>query len=81
MPRCRVLGCTVGYDSNSDKGPFLTAPRDSKTLDAWKKATKLPTLKTGDPICHNHFRPDEVITHKVLECQGKIMKIPLKHVR
>lgn len=80
MPTCKVLGCTVGYASNPDKGPCFSTPKDLHALVEWRKATKLPNLKSGDAVCHHHFQASEILTHKVIKHPdgSVIMKIPYK---
>ncbi|XP_063972264.1 uncharacterized protein LOC135160047 isoform X2 [Diachasmimorpha longicaudata] len=66
MPSCTIVGCTVGYSSNPDKGPCFSTPKDPARLKEWKFATKMPLLKSGDPICYQHFRESEIERHKIM---------------
>ncbi|XP_063986279.1 uncharacterized protein LOC135167229 isoform X2 [Diachasmimorpha longicaudata] len=66
MPSCAIVGCTVGYSSNPDKGPCFSTPKDPARLKEWKFATKMPLLKSGDPICYQHFRESEIERHKII---------------
>ncbi|XP_063976107.1 uncharacterized protein LOC135163045 isoform X2 [Diachasmimorpha longicaudata] len=66
MPSCTIIGCTVGYSSNPDKGPCFSTPKDLARLKEWKFATKMPLLKSGDPICYQHFLESEIERHKII---------------
>ncbi|XP_043271183.1 uncharacterized protein [Venturia canescens] len=78
MPRCISVGCTSGYNSNTEKVHFFRVPKNETSIELWKKALRRKNFKVkhGQTVCEKHFTTNDILKHReILGPDGSILGI------
>ncbi|XP_039303439.1 uncharacterized protein LOC105205123 [Solenopsis invicta] len=69
MPRCIVIGCTLGYKSNPDKKHFFCVPKNKDMQQQWQAAVRRKNVQLTQKhcVCENHFHPSNIVWQNILK--------------